>query len=309
MITLFVLSTQVKNLSFYHLLWYDAVQGGAMKRAVLLILCMILIPAAVHAANFAFKGVRDGIYAAVAEPGSKAASNSLIIVTSYEVIIAGAHFVPETIKELLDFVTSVTPIPVRHIILTHHHRGFNHIDFDFPAHIEIVASGRTWQALKSEFRQIKNQVTFFDRNLTMKRGSMLLVLNSTERSHSEGDTIVFLPEEGVLFTSDLVYHDVAGYMGDATFRDWAGTLEMLAGIDARTVVPGLGDVTNREGIQRFITFFRDFTTEILRLTGKGLEVEAAKRQFLLPQHENLPGFRAFFDINFRRAFYELKAIK
>ncbi len=280
-----------------------------MKRTVLLILCMVLMPLAASAANFAFINVRDGIYAAIAEPGSKAASNSLVIVTSYEVIVAGAHFVPETIKELLDFVKTVTPIPVRHIILTHHHRGFNHIDFDLPAHVEIIASGRTWQALKSEFRQIKNQVTFFDRNLTMKRGSTLLVLNATERSHSEGDVFVYLPEEGVLFTSDLVYHDVAGYMGDATFRDWIGTLEMLAGIDARTVVPGLGNVTTTEGILQFIKFFRGFTTEILRLVGKGLEVEAAKRQFSLPQYENMPGFRAFFDGNFRRAFYELKAVK
>ncbi len=280
-----------------------------MKRAALLILCIVLMPMAVSAANFSFKNVRGGVYAAIAEPGGKAASNSLIIVTSYQVIVAGAHFVPETIKELLDFVKTITPIPVRYIILTHHHRGFNHIDFDLPANAEIIASGQTWQALKSEFRQIKNQVTFFDRSLTMKRGSTLLVLNATERSHSEGDVFVYLPEEGVLFTSDLVYHGVAGYMGDATFRDWIGTLEMLASIDARFVVPGLGDVTTTDGILQFQAFFRAFTTEILRLTGKGLEVEAAKRQFSLPQYENLPGFQPFFDVNFRRAYQELKALK
>lgn len=280
-----------------------------MKRTALLILWILLIPITVSAANFSFKKVRDGVYAAIAEPGGKAASNSLIVVTSYQVIVAGAHYVPETIQELLDFVKTVTPIPVRYIILTHHHRGFNHVDFDLPANVEIIASGRTWQALKSEFRQIKNQVTFFDRSLTMKRGSTLLVLNATERSHSEGDVFVYLPEEGVLFTSDLVFHDVAGYMGDATFREWIGTLEMLASIGARSVVPGLGDVTTTEGILKFQTFFRAFTTEVLRLTGKGLEVEAAKRQFSLPQYENQPGFRAFFDANFRRAYHELKALK
>lgn len=280
-----------------------------MKRTALLILCIILIPMTVTAANFSFKNVRGGVYAAIAVPGGKAASNSLIIVTNYEVIVAGAHFVPETIKELLNFVKTVTPIPVRRIILTHHHRGFNHIDFDLPANVEIIASGQTWQALKSEFRQIENQVTFFDRSMTIKRNSMLVVLNASERSHSEGDVFVYLPEEGVLFTSDLVYHGVTGYMGDATFRDWIGTLEMLASIDARFVIPGLGDVTTTDGIVEFQTFFRAFTTEILRLTGKGLEIEAAKRQFSLPQYENMPGFQAFFTVNFRRAYLELKALK
>jgi glyoxylase-like metal-dependent hydrolase (beta-lactamase superfamily II) len=285
-------------------------KGAAMKQlAFLILLCVLLLPMTVSAANFSFKKVRGGVYAAIAKPGGKAASNSLVVITSYQVIVAGAHFVPETIKELLEFVKTITPIPVRYIILTHHHRGFNNVDFDLPANVEIIASGQTWQALKSEFRQIQNQVTFFDRSLTMKRGSTLLVLNATERSHSEGDVFVYLPEEGVLFTSDLVYNDVAGYMGDATFRDWIGTLEMLASIDARYVVPGLGDVTTAEGILKFQAFFRAFTTEILRLIGKGLEVEAARRQFHLPQYENLPGFKAFFDVNFRRAYHELKELK
>ena len=280
-----------------------------MNRAALVILCIVLMPMTASAANFSFKNLRNGVYAAIAEPGGKAASNSLIVVTSYQVIVAGAHFIPETINELLDFVKTITPIPVRYIILTHHHRGFNHVDFDLPANVEIIASGRTWQALKSEFRQIKNQVTFFNSGLTMKRGSTLLVLNATERSHSEGDVFVYLPEEGVLFTSDLMFHNVSGYMGDANFRDWVGTLELLASMDVKSVVPGLGDVTTTDGILQFQEFFRAFTTEILRLVAKDLEVEAAKRQFSLPQYEKMPGFQVFFDANFRRAYIELRTLK
>ncbi len=279
-----------------------------MKRMLLMIV-LLLLPITASAANFKFQKVRNNVYAAIAEPGGKAASNSLIIITNYQVILAGSHFVPETTREILDFVSTLTPIPVRYIILTHHHRGFNHIDFDLPANAEIIASGPTWQALKSEFRQIKNQVTFFDRGLTMKRGNTLIVISATERGHSEGDLFVYLPEEGILFTSDLFFNDVAGYMGDGSFRDWIGSLEIMSGIDADVVVPGLGAVTNADGIQRFQTFFREFTTEVLRLIGKGLEIEAAKRQFSLPQYENMPGYKVFFDVNFRRAYNELKALK
>lgn len=280
-----------------------------MKLKLLLSLLILLIPVAASAANFKFQKLRGGVYAAIAEPGGKAASNCLIIVTDYQVVLAGSHFVPETTRELLDYVGKLTPIPVRYIILTHHHRGFNYIDFDLPANAEIVASGPTWQSLKSEFRQIKNQVTFFDRGLTMKRGTTLIVLGATEKGHSEGDLFVYLPEEGVLFTSDLFFNDVAGYMGDGSFRAWIGSLEILSSIEVNTVVPGLGVVTDSKGILRFQNFFREFTTEVLRLIGKGLEVEAAKRQFSLPQYETMPGYKAFFDVNFRRAFSELKDLK
>lgn len=278
-------------------------------KLVLLMVALLMLPFTASAANFKFQKVRNNVYAAIAEPGGKAASNSLVIITNYQVILAGSHFVPETTKELIDFVATLTPIPVRYIILTHHHRGYNHIDFDLPANAEIIASGPTWRAINSEFRQIKNQVTFFDRSLTMKRGGTLIVVSASERGHSEGDTFVYLPEEDVLFTSDLFFNDVAGYMGDASFIDWVITLDILSRIDAAAVVPGLGGVTNTDGILRFQDFFRSFTTEVLRLIGLGLDIEAAKRQFKLQHYEELPGFKVFFDLNFRKAYKELKAIK
>ena len=279
-----------------------------MKR-ILIVIIILMFPAGAFAANFKFQKLREGIYAAVALPGSKAASNCLIIITTYQTIIAGAHFVPEITKELFDYIKSVTPLPVRSIILTHHHRGFNYIDFDLPANAEIIASGQTWQSLKSEFRQINNQVTFFDRSLTMKRGNTLIVMNNTEEGHSEGDVFVYLPEEKILFTSDLVFNGVAGYMGDGHFREWISIQELLLDIDARDVVPGLGEVTTSEGILGFLTFFRDFTTEVLRLINTRLPAETAKHFFNLPQYEKMPGFRAFLDVNFKRAFNQLKEIK
>ncbi|MFA7059369.1 MAG: MBL fold metallo-hydrolase [Pedobacter sp.] len=280
-----------------------------MKYLFASVIMAMLLPVLAEGSNFRFQKIRGGVYAALAEPGGKAASNCLIVVTNYQVILAGAHFVPETTQELLDYIKTITPLQVRYIILTHHHRGFNYIDFDLPANAEIIASGQTWQALKSEFRQIKNQVIFFDHGLTLKRSNTLIVMKNTELGHSEGDVFVYLPEERVLFTSDLFFNDVAGYMGDGHFREWIRALDLLADIDASSVVPGLGEVTNTAGIRRFQTFFLDFTTEMLRLIDKGLTIEVAQRQFSLPQYESRPGFHAFFGVNFKRAYTEIKGAK
>lgn len=280
-----------------------------MKYLFASLIMAMLLPVLAEGSNFRFQKIRGGVYAAIAEPGGKAASNCLIVVTNYQVILAGAHFVPETTRDLLDYVKTITPLQVRFIILTHHHRGFNYIDFDLPANAEIIASVQTWQALKSEFRQIKNQVMFFDHGLTLKRSNTLIVMKNTELGHSEGDVFVYLPEERVLFTSDLFFNDVVGYMGDGHFREWISALDLLTDIDASSVVPGLGEVTNTAGIRKFQTFFLDFTTEMLRLIDKGLSTEVAKRQFSLPQYESRPGFQAFFEVNFKRAYTEIKGAK
>jgi len=282
-----------------------------MKRLPLIVVLVaaLLVPVVADAANFRFQKVREGVYAAIAEPGSRAASNCLIVVADYQVILAGAHFTKAATRELIDFVRSITPLQVRYVILTHHHRGFDALDTDFPLNADIVTSQQTWQVLRKEPGRIKNQVIFFEQGLTIKRGSREIVMTATERGHSEGDVFVSLPEDGVLFTSDLLFNDVGGYMGDGFFREWIEDLDVLAALKARTVVPGLGAVTDGDGIRRFQSFFRDFTTEVLRLAAKGLDVDAAKREFSLPRYQGMPGFKTFFDANFRRAYGELKELR
>ncbi|CAG0966369.1 hypothetical protein GEOBC_01020 [Geobacteraceae bacterium] len=258
------------------------------------------------AANYEIKLVDEGVFAAIALPEGKAASNALIIITPHQVLLAGAHFVPEGIKELIAAIAEITPLPLRSVILTHHHKGFNYVDFDFPANVEIITSWQTWQALKAETRPLRNHVTFFDKGLTLIRSDTAIVLSSAEFGHSEGDVFLFLPNEGILFTSDLFYNDVVGYMGEGHMRDWVITLETLEAVGAQYVVPGLGQVTDRAGFRRFRLFFKDFLTEALRHIEAGRTLDETMKLFRLPAHEGMPGYKAFFDVNVGRAYQDLK---
>jgi glyoxylase-like metal-dependent hydrolase (beta-lactamase superfamily II) len=280
-----------------------------MKRSgvmAALVLALLALPHICLAANYEMKKVADGIFAAIALPGGKAASNALVIVAEDQVILAGAHFVAETMKELTAEVAKISSLPIRYVILTHHHKGYNHIDFDFPPGAEIITSWQTWQSLKSEFREFKYNVTFFDRGMTLQRGKRSITLNNTELAHSEGDVVLYIPSENLLFTSDLVYNGTIGYMGEGYMRDWVINLEVLEGLGARIVVPGLGPVTDSSGIKKFRLFFKDFLTEVLRHVEKGESLTLTKKRFSLPQHESLPGYKTFIDANITRAYENLK---
>ncbi len=275
--------------------------------ATLILASSLYVPIqAVPTANYDIQKLSGYTYAAVALPGSKAASNALIILTDYQVILAGAHFTAEGMKELQAEIAKITPLPIRYVILTHHHRGYNSLDLDLPKNIELVTSWQAWQALKSEYREKRNSATFFDKGLTLVRGDTTIVLSNTGAGHSEGDLILLLPEAGILFASDLVFNDSAGFMGDGQMRAWVVNLDLLAAIGARTVVPGVGKVTDTRGVLKFRDFLRDFLTEVLRHLEKGESLAQTKKGFSLPQHERLPGYRTFFEINLERAYQELK---
>lgn len=269
------------------------------------LLCLGTLP--VYAGtNYEVQKVADGVYAAIAQPKGKAASNAMIVVTNNQVILAGAHFVPECIEELRAEITKITQIPLRYVILTHHHRGFNYIDYDFPENVEIITSWQTWQALKAGSRELKNPVTFFDKGLTLRRGKTTIVLNNADLGHTEGDVIVYLAEEKVLFTSDLFYNGVVGFMGDGYMAEWVLCLEMLEGIEARAVIPGMGKVTNSEGILQFRLIFKDFLTEVLRHVEKGETIAQAKKGFHLPDYEAQSGYKTYSNSNIERAYKQLK---
>lgn len=281
-----------------------------LKRSIK-IFCIVLLVLltgrpSLAARNYEVQKVTDSVYAAIAQPQGKTASNAIFIVTKSQVIVAGSHFVLEGIRELVAEIARITPNPVREIILTHHHSGYNYIDLDLPPNAEIITSWQTWQALRSEYRQVKNPVSFFDTGLTLQRENISIILSNSDLGHSKGDIVLYVPGEGVLFTSDLVFNGAVGYMGTGHMREWVMNLEMLETVDSKKVIPGVGNITDMAGITRFKVFLKDFLTEVLRNIELGNSLAKTKKEFSLPQYEALPGYRSFFDVNIERAYSELK---
>lgn len=274
---------------------------------LLLISAYLLFCSKAEASLYQITKVTDAIYAAIAQPKGKVASNAFFVITDYEVVLAGAHFIPEGIKELVAEIGKITPLPVSQVILTHHHKGFNYVDFDLPERAEIVASVHVWQSLKGELREFKNPTVVFENALTLNRGKISLILMDTGPGHSSGDVIVYLPKERILFASDLLFNDVVGYMGEASIHEWGESLEMMENLAPSIVIPGVGKVSDSGAIERFRKFYRAFMTEVIRNVDKGNTLSQTKKEFSLPQYKSLPGYDAFLEVNLERAYKQYKS--
>lgn len=278
-----------------------------IRSIILLISLTVLLSESAAASLYQISKVSDSVYAAIAQPNGKAASNAFFVVTDYEVVVAGAHFIPEGIKEILSNIARITPLPVKQIILTHHHKGLNYLDFDLPEKSEIIVSVNLWQTLKGESRAFKNSTIVFENALTLNKGKTSLILMSTGPGHSSGDIVVYLPNERILFASDLLFNDTVGFMGEASIHEWGESLDLMEKLAPSIVIPGVGSVSDSGAIERFRKFYRAFMTEVIRNVEKGNTLSRAKKEFALPQYKFLPGFDAFFDVNFERAYKQLKS--
>lgn len=98
-------------------------------------------------------------------------------------------------------------------------------------------------ALSEEMRHFLYQpptVTFED-NLTLDLGGRTVQVRHLGRGNTGGDAVVYLPDEKILITGDLVVHPVP-YTFDGYPRDWIVTFDRLAAFDATVIVPGHGEI-------------------------------------------------------------------
>lgn len=274
---------------------------------VVLFSVMILLPGKASASLYQITKVSGSVYAAIAEPNGRAASNAFFVITDYQVILAGAHFIPEGVTELLAEIAKITALPVSQVILTHHHKGFNYLDFDLPEKSEVIASVNVWQALKGESREFKNPSVVYENVLTLNRGKTSLVIMNAGPGHSSGDTIVYLPQERILFASDLLFNDTVGFMGEASIHEWGDSLDLMDKLTPAIVIPGVGKVSDNGAIEKFRKFYRAFMTEIIRNVEKGNTLAQTKKEFSLKQFNTLPGYDLFLEVNLERAYKQFKS--
>ena len=259
--------------------------------------------------SYKIEKIADGVYAAIAVPGGAATSNGFIVDLGYYMAIGGAHLTKRAINDLLAASADITPKPVEAFVLAHHHQGFSFVDFDFPPGREIIMTLETRLAMKKEVRTINGQINYFRQGLTLEGTDRSLVLTNVGPAHSSGDLIAYIPQSKTLFTSDLVYVNSAGYLGDGPLRDWVVALEGISNLDVDRVIPGFGPVCGMAEVTAFKNYLKAFLTEILAHIEKGDSLYQTQQSFSLPRYEKLPGFKTFTPGNIERAYRQLSEEK
>ena len=109
--------------------------------------------------------------------------------------------------------------------------------------------------------------------ITFKNGMTLRVGDHTFRMiHMPGHTLyqaaIVIEEEGVVFTSDNIFHKVQTWLHEANPDLWLTALESLRGLDEDIFVPGHGDLCDKGYLDEqgsFIMEWRDYVKEAINM--------------------------------------------
>ena len=117
-----------------------------------------------------------------------------------------------------------------------------------------------------------------DDSLTIFLGTRRVKVMSPGRGNTAGDSYIYLPDERVLLTGDLV--TVPGpFPSTSYFADWIRDLDELKALHASVIVPGHGDVQHDyayiDMVRELLTFTRERAREAVL---RGVPLDSLQKQ-------------------------------
>lgn len=115
----------------------------------------------------------------------------------------------------------------------------------------------------------------FDDRLEFTLGDTAFELHYVGPAHTPGDSYVWLPQQHIVFTGDIVYvQRMLGVIPVSNSKNWLTAFETMAALQPESVVPGHGHATTLQeataDTYAYLMFLRQAVTDFMK-SGGGIE--------------------------------------
>lgn len=200
------------------------------------------------------------------------------VLTNEGVIVIDTPIVPRQAIAFRDELGRIADgKPFLYIINTDHHRG-HIVGNQYFVPTPVVAHDIAWKHMKgygdnfkqrvidsfkkepeiqAQFNNIQivvPKITFSHRLDIVRGGRDLRIIKVG--GHTAATSVIWLPNERILFVGDAVWVDQHPYMAQANSKEWLDGLTFIRKLKADQIVPGRGPVCGREATERMSEYIR-----------------------------------------------------
>jgi len=256
----------------------------------------------------------------VASAGNEAYnSNAGFVVTDEGVVVIDALGSPALGNALLKAIRGVTKQPVRRVIVTHYHadhfyglKPFKDAGAEVWAHrasLDYLTGG---EAGRRRGQRARDLAPWIDENTPLlpadrwlegdesfTMGGVRFEIQHFGPAHSPEDLVIAVPQEGVVFSGDILFTGRIPFVGEADSRAWLARIGRLITMKPRMLVTGHGEVS-RDPV-RDLVLTRDYLMFLRAEMGKAVQdfvpFEDAYKRTDWSRFAKLPAFEAANRVN------------
>ena len=200
--------------------------------------------------------VAPSVYSYVQPDGTWFINNMGFIVGDESVISIDATSTQQRTQAYLAAIATVTDLPVRVLVNTHHHADHTHGNYLFTD--ATIVAHHTCRAVmqatgipdySAMFPGVDwGDLTFrapdvtFETAMTLHAGEVgnVELSHVGYTAHTEGDIIAWLPQRKVLFSGDLIFHGGTPFALFGSIQGTLDALDLVQSYEADVIVPGHG---------------------------------------------------------------------
>jgi glyoxylase-like metal-dependent hydrolase (beta-lactamase superfamily II) len=99
--------------------------------------------------------------------------------------------------------------------------------------------------------------------------------------HTPYQAAILIPQEGIVFTSDNIFHKCQTFLHEALPDEWLVSLEKLRHLDAEVFVPGHGDICGKDYLDEQGAFIQEWVALVQSAIDQGMTKEEAVEKLSL----------------------------
>ena len=276
------------------------------SRCTLFVITMLL--ASTASAGQGLTKLAENVYSYVdaknASPANSFAANAGIIIGRDGILVVDTLISAKEAKRFIGDIRKISEKKIKYVVDTHYHLDHTFGNGEFASlgaaiisqendrkNLEIKGAvalknakgyGLSDEELAGTVIALPT-ITFTDR-MTIDMGGERVELIFVGASHTEGSTLVYLPERKILFTGDILFTDFHPFMGEGDVAGWVKSLDFILSLDVTTIIPGHGPVSGKKDIAEMKAYIQLFDQKARELAAKTTDVDkiAAELKKLLP---------------------------
>ncbi len=247
------------------------------------------------------KKIGDGVYLFQYK-----GTNAMFVVTEEGVVVLDT-INPKAASVYLREIRKVTSKRIKFVIYSHpntDHISGGKIFKDEGALFIATEASLERLRLLADPEIVRPDMTFKDK-MSLELGDKKIELSYLGPNHTEGETIMYLPEEKIISAIDIAYYRRLAFyfLPDFHPRAWVKTLREMQKVDFKLAVTGHGPLVDKSEFIIFADYLDDLVTQVgnvykkYRYESPAVQVPKALKEVNLEKYKDWGRFGLYKDLN------------